>query len=68
MNTAQAPEGAKIGWIGLGKMGLPICERLAAHAFLVTALTRSAEHRERAARANPHFSRGQAIGRRFRAI
>ena len=51
MNTARAPEGAKIGWIGLGKMGLPICERLAAHAFPVTALTRSAEHRERAARA-----------------
>jgi len=22
MNTARAPEGAKIGWIGLGKMGL----------------------------------------------
>ena len=43
MNTARAPEGAKIGWIGLGKMGLPICERLAAHAFPVTALTRSTE-------------------------
>jgi 3-hydroxyisobutyrate dehydrogenase-like beta-hydroxyacid dehydrogenase len=40
----------RIGWIGLGKMGLPICERLAAHAFLVTALTRSEEHRERIAR------------------
>lgn len=22
MNTARVPEGAKIGWIGLGKMGL----------------------------------------------
>ena len=54
MNTARAPEGAKIGWIGLGKMGLPICERLAAHAFTVTALTRSAGHRERAARAGIH--------------
>jgi 3-hydroxyisobutyrate dehydrogenase-like beta-hydroxyacid dehydrogenase len=32
-------------------MGLPICERLAAHAFPVTALTRGAESRERAARA-----------------
>ncbi len=51
MSAAQAPERAKIGWIGLGKMGLPICERLAAHSFLVTALTRSDEGRERAARA-----------------
>lgn len=54
MNTARAPEETKIGWIGLGKMGLPICERLAAHAFPVTALTRSAEHRERAARRGIH--------------
>jgi 3-hydroxyisobutyrate dehydrogenase-like beta-hydroxyacid dehydrogenase len=51
MNTARAPEGAKIGWIGLGKMGLPICERLAAKGFPVTALTRSGERRERATRA-----------------
>jgi hypothetical protein len=46
LNTAQAPEGAKIGSIGLGKMGLPIYERLAVDALPVTALTRSAEHRE----------------------
>ena len=33
MNTGGPPEKPRIGWIGLGKMGLPICERLAAHAF-----------------------------------
>jgi 2-hydroxy-3-oxopropionate reductase len=33
-------------------MGLPICERLAAHEFRVTTLTRNPEGRERAARAN----------------
>ena len=60
MNTARAPEGAKIGWIGLGKMGLPICERLAAHAFPVTALTRSAEHREQAARVGVRSASGIA--------
>jgi 3-hydroxyisobutyrate dehydrogenase-like beta-hydroxyacid dehydrogenase len=51
MSTAPAPERAKIGWIGLGKMGLPICERLAARGFPVTALTRSKERHEQAARA-----------------
>ena len=51
MSTAAAPERPKIGWIGLGRMGLPICERLAAHPFPLTALTRSAEGQERAARA-----------------
>jgi 3-hydroxyisobutyrate dehydrogenase-like beta-hydroxyacid dehydrogenase len=60
MNTARAPEGAKIGWIGLGKMGLPICERLAAHGFPVTALTRSAEHREQAARVGVRSASGIA--------
>ncbi len=44
----------RIGWIGLGKMGLPICERLAAQGFEVTALTRNQHGRDRAARANLH--------------
>ena len=60
MNTARAPEGAKIGWIGLGKMGLPICERLAAHAFPVTALTRSTEHREQATQVGVRSASGIA--------
>jgi 3-hydroxyisobutyrate dehydrogenase-like beta-hydroxyacid dehydrogenase len=58
MNTARAPEGAKIVWIGPGKMGLRVCERLAAHAFPVTALTRSADHRERAARVGVRSASG----------
>jgi 3-hydroxyisobutyrate dehydrogenase-like beta-hydroxyacid dehydrogenase len=58
MNAARAPEGAKIGWIGLGKMGLPICERLAAEGFPVTALSRSAERRERATRAGVRSASG----------
>ncbi len=33
----------KIGWIGAGKMGLPICKRLHAAGFEVTALARSAD-------------------------
>ena len=33
----RAAEGAKIGRIGFGKMGLPICEGLTAHAFPVTS-------------------------------
>ena len=56
----SGPEVAKIGWIGLGKMGLPICERLAAHAFPVTALTRSAERREQAARVGVRSASGIA--------
>jgi len=32
-----------IGWIGIGKMGLPICVRLKAAGFHVTAFCRSAE-------------------------
>jgi 3-hydroxyisobutyrate dehydrogenase-like beta-hydroxyacid dehydrogenase len=31
----------KIGWIGAGKMGLPICKRLQAAGFEVTALARN---------------------------
>lgn len=41
----------RIGWIGLGKMGLPICERLKAHGFEVVALARGPEGREKATRA-----------------
>jgi 3-hydroxyisobutyrate dehydrogenase-like beta-hydroxyacid dehydrogenase len=52
VSTATAPDKRKIGWIGLGKMGLPICERLVAREFKVTALTRNLEGRDRAARAN----------------
>jgi 3-hydroxyisobutyrate dehydrogenase-like beta-hydroxyacid dehydrogenase len=33
----------KIGWIGAGKMGLPICKRLKAAGYEVTALARSAD-------------------------
>jgi 3-hydroxyisobutyrate dehydrogenase-like beta-hydroxyacid dehydrogenase len=38
MNTSL-----KIGWIGAGKMGLPICKRLKAAGFEVSALARSKE-------------------------
>ena len=48
---AMAPDKPAVGWIGLGKMGLPICQRLAAQDFEVTALARNPEGRERAARA-----------------
>ncbi len=51
MTTAAAPEMSRIGWIGLGKMGLPICERLASHGFTVTALARNTDGQERAGRA-----------------
>jgi 3-hydroxyisobutyrate dehydrogenase-like beta-hydroxyacid dehydrogenase len=33
----------KVGWIGMGKMGLPLCKRLVVAGFKVTALCRSAE-------------------------
>jgi len=39
MQTIKAP--ARIGWIGLGKMGLPICRRLRDAGFTVTALCRN---------------------------
>jgi 3-hydroxyisobutyrate dehydrogenase-like beta-hydroxyacid dehydrogenase len=41
--VSAAADTQRIGWIGLGKMGLPICERLAAQSFKVTALTRNQE-------------------------
>ena len=46
MNDSGADR--KVGWIGLGKMGLPICKRLKGAGFEVRALCRSAE-RERLA-------------------
>jgi 3-hydroxyisobutyrate dehydrogenase-like beta-hydroxyacid dehydrogenase len=51
MSTATTPDKPRIGWIGLGKMGLPICERLAAQQFQLTTLIRNPEGRERADRA-----------------
>jgi 3-hydroxyisobutyrate dehydrogenase-like beta-hydroxyacid dehydrogenase len=51
MSTATPPDKPRIGWIGLGKMGLPICERLAAQQFKLTTLIRNPEGRERADRA-----------------
>src|SRR5579863_3464681 len=33
----------KVGWIGLGKMGLPICKRLKVAGYEIRALCRSAE-------------------------
>jgi len=41
MNEAHAAR--KVGWIGLGKMGLPICKRLKDAGFEVKALCRSDE-------------------------
>jgi meso-butanediol dehydrogenase / (S,S)-butanediol dehydrogenase / diacetyl reductase len=38
MSEARAPEKLRIGWIGLDKMGQPICERLNAHGIVVTPL------------------------------
>jgi 3-hydroxyisobutyrate dehydrogenase-like beta-hydroxyacid dehydrogenase len=49
MDTIRAP--ARIGWIGLGKMGLPICQRLHNVGFRVRALCRNATT-ERIATAN----------------
>ena len=50
MSTATTPDKPQIGWIGLGKMGLPICERLVTQGFEVATLTRNPEGRERATR------------------
>ena len=54
MSAASVLDTRRIGWIGLGKMGLPICERLVAQGFEVATLTRNPEGRERATRANLH--------------
>jgi 3-hydroxyisobutyrate dehydrogenase len=52
MSKATTPDKPRIGWIGLGKMGLPICQRLAGQQFKLTTLTRNPEGRARADRAN----------------
>jgi hypothetical protein len=52
MSKATTPDKPRIGWIGLGKMGLPICQRLAAQQFKLTTLTRNPEGRARADRGN----------------
>jgi 3-hydroxyisobutyrate dehydrogenase-like beta-hydroxyacid dehydrogenase len=49
MTGAAPSEQNRVGWIGLGKMGLPICERLKARGFQVTALARGDRGREKAA-------------------
>lgn len=41
MVAIKAP--ARIGWIGMGKMGLPICQRLRGAGFQVRALCRNAD-------------------------
>jgi 3-hydroxyisobutyrate dehydrogenase-like beta-hydroxyacid dehydrogenase len=51
MSKATTADNPWIGSIGLGKMGLPSCERLAAQQFKLTTLTRNPEGRERADRA-----------------
>jgi 3-hydroxyisobutyrate dehydrogenase-like beta-hydroxyacid dehydrogenase len=51
MSDDAAMNKPRVGWIGIGKMGLPICERLVAHGFDVTALARNDAGRERALRA-----------------
>jgi 3-hydroxyisobutyrate dehydrogenase-like beta-hydroxyacid dehydrogenase len=51
MGATSAIDTRRIGWIGLGKTGLPVCERLAAQGFEVATLTRNPEGRERATRA-----------------
>ena len=50
MGTASAFDTRRIGSIALGKMGLPICERLVTQGFEVATLTRNPEGRERATR------------------
>ena len=39
---AEIKMAARIGWIGMGKMGLPICLRLRSAGFLVRVLCRNA--------------------------
>jgi 3-hydroxyisobutyrate dehydrogenase-like beta-hydroxyacid dehydrogenase len=52
MSMASALDTRRIGWIGLGKMGLPICERLVAQGFDVAALMRNPEGRDHPTSAN----------------
>jgi 3-hydroxyisobutyrate dehydrogenase-like beta-hydroxyacid dehydrogenase len=66
MSAASVLDTRRIGWIGLGKMGLPICERLAAQGFEVATLTRNPEGRERATRANLQSESNIGRERRYR--
>jgi 3-hydroxyisobutyrate dehydrogenase-like beta-hydroxyacid dehydrogenase len=43
LEGAMMTTSRRIGWIGIGKMGLPICERLQNAGFHVKALCRNAE-------------------------
>jgi len=47
MQNVKAP--ARIAWIGMGKMGLPICVRLRGAGFAVTALCRNSASAKNAA-------------------
>jgi 3-hydroxyisobutyrate dehydrogenase-like beta-hydroxyacid dehydrogenase len=52
MGATSAIDMRRIGWIGLGKTGLPVCERHSAQGFEVATLTRNPEGRARATWAN----------------
>ena len=41
-------ESPRIGWIGLGKMGVPMCKRLKDAGYVVTTYARNSPGRERA--------------------
>ncbi len=41
--TNETTARSKVGWVGLGKMGLPICKRLRDAGFQINALRRSEE-------------------------
>jgi hypothetical protein len=45
MSAASALGRLRTGWIGVGKMGLPICERRMARRLAVTTLRRNPEAR-----------------------
>ena len=52
MGATSAIDMRRIGWIGLGKTGLSVCERHAAQGLEVAKLTRNPEGRVRATCAN----------------
>jgi 3-hydroxyisobutyrate dehydrogenase-like beta-hydroxyacid dehydrogenase len=52
MGATSAIDMRRIGWIGLGKTGLSVCERHAAQGLEVATLTRNPEGRVRATCAN----------------
>jgi hypothetical protein len=45
MSRASALNRLRMGWIGVGKMGLPICERRMTRRLAVTTLRRNPEAR-----------------------